>query len=127
MSRHYIYYVRDLLELAPNYDECPTICGETEEPCKKFCEFCPVKDIEDDFKSEAINELNERAKDWQKWGFENLMRNVQLAAHFYNSDKLNRSSWTLKTERIVNAYENEVNRVKRVDEWQANQRRQRIE
>lgn len=109
-------YGRILGNIEPKFDDCGSVCGQTEKPAKDFCAGCPVKKAQDNFKKGTIKFLEQRLKGkWQKYGYENLLQTVSDVSDL--SENLHRDRWTLMTERLIGILKSERMKVDRVDEF----------
>jgi hypothetical protein len=116
----YLNYQTLLLDISPEYDECPTICFKRILDNGNFCDGCEVKIAKDIFKEESIEELDRRlGKNWVKYDFDYILNTVINITAIEDDD---RSDWSIVTETLFNVYLSQRNRLKRVDDWNFKQR-----
>lgn len=102
--------------MPPENDDCGNECPNGEAKSNGFCEDCPVKEANDEFKELATAELEEKLKgEWQKYGFDNLLETVYDILEI--SRNLERKYWTVKTDRLVSILEGVKSRIERIDEF----------
>lgn len=109
-----------LLDISPEYDECPTVCPKGMSENGGFCDGCDVKVSKDVFKEESIEELDKRLGiKWKEYGFDNLLMSVLSVTAIEDDD---RTKWDITTETLFNVYLSQRNRLQRVDHWNFKQK-----
>lgn len=115
-----LYHWRDLAEIAPNYDDCGMFCPELDEPKEGLCSECPIKDADKDFVENLTEMLDKRCPNqWQKYGIDNLRRTVSDVMRLEQSN----AERTITTDALISIVESERGKMRRVDDWNENQRR----
>lgn len=118
VAGQFLYYLRNLDELSPEYDDCPSICPYEGNDHNSFCAGCPRREAKEDFTTETVALLNERCEGWERYGFENLHRQVLDALDLSESDDLTQTAATC--QKIIKG---EKNRIRRIDDWNAKQKK----
>ncbi len=101
--------------MPPGNDECGNECPEGEASNGCYCNDCPVKQSEDDFKSIVSDELNEKLKSESgKYRFESL---VDAVLNILDLEDLPKPERTIKTHRLINILKSERNRIERINRF----------
>jgi hypothetical protein len=61
----FLYYSQEQADLAPEYDECPRVCGIGFKDSSD-CTECPVRIAREEFEATLTETLDEQAKDWKR-------------------------------------------------------------
>lgn len=111
----FLYYSKDVESLSPEYLDCPVVCPDTENHQGfNFCNECPRKELKELFKADCIEFLNERAKGWQKWGFDELF---SQAMDVFDYEQLPLDQRTVTCESLINILISEREKMRKIDEW----------
>lgn len=117
-----LYHLRGLNDLSPEYDLCPEICGEglKKAGSRSACDECPKRDAKNDFKERTIGFLDDQCgRSWRRYGFDNLYGQVLNALDLGDDT----SGLTLTAAICVRIVESERSRIRRIDEWNAKQKK----
>ena len=117
----FLYYLRGLGDLSPEYDECPAVCPD--EPDRRgnaMCDECPRREAREEFDKAAIGFLNERlGTEWERYGFRNIFDQVLNASELDEKTE----GLTLIAARCVAILSSERARMRRIDDWIERQKR----
>jgi len=82
-----------------------------------YCENCPQKQAQDCFQETTVECLNKnpRTKDkWQKWGFDNLVKNL---LDIINAEEIPKNKWTVKTGVLFGVWQTAKRRAERIENF----------
>jgi hypothetical protein len=92
-------------------------CGNENDYKCGFCETCPVKEAEENFKDFSVENLdanpNTRNK-WQDYGFDNLYKTL---LEVISLEDLPAERRTITTDYLIHAWTAEKNRAERIDQF----------
>lgn len=115
-----LYFWREISDLAPNYDDCGNVCGETDELRRGFCDDCPIKLAEAEFIDNLTEQLDKRCpNDWRQFSIESLRQTVVEVMRLEKSN----AELTITSDVLINIVNSERNKMERIDRYNAEQRR----
>lgn len=115
----FLYYSKDVGDLPPNFDNCPSYCPDSKERLFSLCATCPKRELSDGFREACEGYLNERiGEGWKRYGFNTLHRTV------LDTLDLDRNGGELTTtaSRCVAILQSERDKMRRIDEWNQRQK-----
>lgn len=114
--RSKLYFIDELADSNPMYDECPSYCGTEEKKREDFCTNCPAKRQQDAFKEKLEEALEfELEGKWQEFGIGMLLRNINDVAEVSTTDP---NKWTVSTARLVEILESEKAKKRRIEDFE---------
>lgn len=122
----FLYYSKGLDDLAPDFDLCPTVCGDAlSQGLKKIkksalCADCPKREAKEKFLENCEHFLNEQVGErWKRYGLNNL---YQAVLQTLDLEGLGESSLTLTASRMLNILDSERAKMRRINEWNEKQK-----
>lgn len=93
------------------YDDCGSVCGQTQKPSGEFCGGCPIMKADKRFRKETHAALDEKpGAEWKEYGFDFLQTTL-----FAVMDLEDEPDLFVGTEILVNILKNERNKIERVE------------
>jgi hypothetical protein len=129
VARRVTYYQRDLSELDPDYDDCPIPCHEADEDRPDYCETCPSGYVYRALREDSEEEITKKCPpESRSWSFENLFADVAAAmnANARLTEQEYPEGCSALEARAIDAVRGARMKARRIDQWNAEQERKRI-